>query len=56
MCLELFLYLCSIVVVLHYYWCIMKPLSSSIMLYNNNIIAHKHHTDINHLSISLHLQ
>ena len=28
----------------HYYWCIRKRWSSSTMLYNNNTIAHNHHT------------
>ena len=39
------LFLCSIVDMFHYYWCTRKPWSSSIMLYNNNIIAHNHHTN-----------
>ena len=39
-----YLYLCSIVVLIHLEWCIRKPLSSSTIFYNNNIIAHNHHT------------
>ena len=54
-CLELWLLLCSIVVMFHHYWCIRKPWSSSIMVYNNNTIAHNHHTN-NNPSIFLHLQ
>ena len=37
----------SIVVMFHYYWRIRKLWSSFTMLYNNNIIAHNHHTHNN---------
>ena len=38
-CLELWISICSIVVMFHYYWRIRKPWSPSIMLINNNIVA-----------------
>jgi len=38
------LYICSIVVAFNYYWCTRKPWSSSIMLCNDDIIAHNHYT------------
>ena len=47
--LWLWLSLCYVVVMFHYYWCIRKSWPSSIMLYNNNnIIAQHHHTNNNH--------
>ena len=44
----------SIVVMFYVEWYIRKPWSSSIMLYNNNIIAHNRHTH-NNPYIFLHL-
>ena len=46
------LFVCSVVVVFHYYWCSRKPWSSFIMLYNRNITAHII-LIITHTSISL---
>ena len=37
----------SIVVMLHYYWCTRKPLSSSITIYDNYTIAQHHQTNNN---------
>jgi len=31
----------------HIYWCIRKPWSSSIILYNKSSITHNHHTNNN---------
>ena len=47
----------SIVVMFHHYWCIWKPWSYFIMLYNNNknILAHNHHTHNVMFSVFLHL-
>ena len=39
----------------YYCWCIRKPWYSFIMLYNNIIIAHNHHTNNNPYLTSLHL-
>ena len=49
------LFLCSIVVMFHNYWCIRKP-ESSIMLCNNNIMQIAIILILTHLSTSLHLQ
>ena len=45
--LELWLYLCSIVVMFHYYWCIRKPWPFSIVSYNITSIKHNQHTNNN---------
>ena len=46
LCLELWLFLCPVIVIFHIECCTRKPWSTSIILYDSISIAYSHHTNL----------